>query len=108
MKINKFHSPAQYIKCQNAYYSMDISPSRLSGSVLSIEDLLQRLYRYPQNSEQANCDFAHVHNTVLHFDAKRVKYILNRLQLHFSNMWYLTQPHTVSCVIFDISALKVG
>ena len=27
--------------------------------------------------EQANCDFAHVRDIVLQFDAKRVKYILN-------------------------------
>ena len=27
--------------------------------------------------EQANCDFTHVRNIVLQFDAKRIKYILN-------------------------------
>ena len=64
------------------------------------------MYQHSQNLEQANCDFADVHDIVLHFDAKRVKYILNWTRLDFSNMWYLTQPRTASCVIFDISASK--
>ena len=37
---------------------------------------LWQLYQHTQNLEQADCDFAHVHDIVLHFDAKRGKYIL--------------------------------
>ena len=86
---------------------MDVFPCLSSGSVLSVDHLLQQLYQYTHNLEQANYNFVHVHDIVLHFNAKRVKYILKRLQLHFSNKWYLTQARTVSCVIFDISASKV-
>ena len=44
---------------------------------ISVGHLLQQLYWHPQNLEQANCNFAHVHDNILHSDAKRGKYILN-------------------------------
>ena len=73
----QYHSSAQFSKCQGAYQSVDLFPCSSSGSVLSVDHLLQWLCWHPQSSEKANCNFAHGHDIVLYFDAKRIKYTLN-------------------------------
>ena len=97
------NSASKILKCLLVTW---ILPSSSSDLVLSADHLLQQLYQHSQHLEQDDCQFEHLHDIILHFDAKRVKYILNWLHLHFSNICYLTQLRSVSCVIFDISASK--